>query len=312
MNLSPYRIFLFLSVLAVFLGSCEKQYESIEQLDSRAIEDYVKQGSLNVQQYGATGLYYQLVRQGTGPDLDFSKQCLVTMTVRSINTGFVATDTLKYFNRYSGFFGYLKVRGMPLAETLPRLIASSGMKKGGSIRVLIPSQAAFGRNPVTKVPGYDGEIPGNSCLDVTFNILDDDNLEAYDDLSIRKYIQANNLTGFVKNDKGTYYRIVSQGTGSVVGLDSTINASYTGKLLNGTVFDSASADAPASFTLSTLIPGWQQTVPLIKAGGTIQMLIPSRWGYGLGGTTDLSGNALVPQFSCLYFEMKVISVTKSN
>lgn len=116
-------------------------------------------------------------------------------------------------------------------------------------------------------------------------------------------MEKNAMTGFSKTNTGIYYKIGQPGTGSPISVDSTVVANYTGKLLNGTIFDRAVAGSEATFALTSVIKGWQQAIPLINQGGSIRMLIPSALAYGMEGSSPS-----IPPFSCLDFEVNVTDV----
>src|SRR5438270_1255558 len=99
---------------------------------------------------------------------------------------------------------------------------------------------------------------------------------AKDDAAIQAYISANNITA-IKDPSGVYYQVITAGTGAYPTANSKVTVNYTGKLLNGSVFDSGSLPSTA---LSTLVKGWQYGIPHINTGGRILLLIPSALGYG--------------------------------
>lgn len=119
-----------------------------------------------------------------------------------------------------------------------------------------------------------------------------------DDQLIQAYIQANHISA-VKDSSGLYYQIEDPGTGSTPDLKSKVTVTYTGKLLNGTVFDS---ETNLSLLLGSVITGWQIGLPKIKAGGSILLLIPSGLAYG----AQQAGS--VPPNSVLVFDIKLVSV----
>jgi FKBP-type peptidyl-prolyl cis-trans isomerase len=111
---------------------------------------------------------------------------------------------------------------------------------------------------------------------------------ATDDAAIQAYIAANNITA-VKDPSGVYYQVITAGTGAYPTVNSTITVTYTGKLLNGTVFDSGTIHNTA---LSTLVKGWQYAMPHINTGGRILMLIPSALGYGTQANGSIPANSV--------------------
>lgn len=96
------------------------------------------------------------------------------------------------------------------------------------------------------------------------------------------------------------------GTGAEAKADSTVTVKYTGKLANGTVFDSTDKHGgqPATFPLNGVIKGWQQGIPGMKVGGKRTLVIPPDLAYGASGTPDGS----IPPNSTLTFDIEMIDV----
>ncbi len=278
--------------LIVLAISCTKEYPGIEELDTQLVQEYIQKNNLTMQQYGQTGIYYQVVRQGSGPALAFNRETPIIYTVKSLDGSYSSLDTFAFSNRFHNFFGYLK------PDSLREVLKQAGANEGGIVRVILPSRFAYGKKG-------SGAIPGNSSLDFTVSAITAAKLADYEDQVIQKYLQTNSLTGFTKNSSGVYYKIAEPGTGSPITLDSTITVQYTGKLFNGKVFDQTANGTTATFFLGSLIDGWKQIIPLIKEGGSVRMIIPSTSAYGVKGN-----GVSIPPFSSLDFDMKVTAVSK--
>lgn len=104
-----------------------------------------------------------------------------------------------------------------------------------------------------------------------------------------------------KHSSGLYYEIITPGNSTRPDLSSTLSVKYTGKLLDGTVFDSRTT-TPVTFALGGVIFGWQLGLPLIGEGGKIKLIIPSSFAYGC------NGKAPIEPYSILYFEVELIDV----
>lgn len=101
-----------------------------------------------------------------------------------------------------------------------------------------------------------------------------------DTTMIREFVKKNNIPA-IKHSSGIFYVISTPGTGAYKYTASTkVTANYTGRLLDGSIFDSTTGKAPVEFPLNQVIEGWQIGVPLIQNGGTIRLIIPSGYGYG--------------------------------
>jgi len=85
---------------------------------------------------------------------------------------------------------------------------------------------------------------------------------------------------------------------------STVTVHYTGKLENGTIFDSSvSRGVPFSFVLNgrQVIPGWDIAVASMKKGEKSLFLIPSELAYGSSG----AGSSIPPNAD-LFFEIELL------
>jgi len=93
--------------------------------------------------------------------------------------------------------------------------------------------------------------------------------------------------GVVTLPSGLQYKIVTKGEGAKPVKDDTVVVEYTGKLINGEVFDSTQKTGqPATFKVSQVIPGWVEALQLMPAGSTWEIYVPSDLAYGsksLGG-----------------------------
>lgn len=115
------------------------------------------------------------------------------------------------------------------------------------------------------------------------------------------YANTNGITP-TTHSSGMLYQIVSAGAGTTPTATSTVTVRYTGKLMDGTVFDSNATGSPISFGLNQVIQGWQLGIPLIKKDGVIKLIIPSSLAYGCAGYGSIPGDAV------LYFEVQLIDV----
>ena len=94
--------------------------------------------------------------------------------------------------------------------------------------------------------------------------------------ALKNYIDTSKVTA-TPDDRGFYYTISKPGTGTKPTVCSSVTVNYSGKLTNGTVFDSNSG---ISFDLYELIVGWQEGIPLVAPGGSITLYLPPSLAYG--------------------------------
>lgn len=116
--------------------------------------------------------------------------------------------------------------------------------------------------------------------------------------NLRDYLNTNGITT-TEDSRGFFYIINSPGTGDKPTICSSVTVNYVGKLLDGTTFDSGNN---SSFSLSGLIIGWQEGIPLISPGGKITLYLPPTLAYGSSGVGSIPAN------SNLIFEIDLLKV----
>lgn len=122
-----------------------------------------------------------------------------------------------------------------------------------------------------------------------------------------KYLEENGKKENVKTTaSGLQYVVEKEGEGAQPTAEDEVTVHYTGKLLNGTVFDSSvNRGEPATFPLNRVIPGWTEGVQLMKEGAKYTFFIPSDLAYGAQGVPNV-----IPPHSTLIFEVELIKVNK--
>lgn len=125
--------------------------------------------------------------------------------------------------------------------------------------------------------------------------------EAKEKPAMDKYIADNKITA-KPTATGLIYIETKKGSGPNPNVTDMVTVHYTGKLLDGTVFDSSvERGQPAEFALNQVIPGWTEGLQLMKKGGKAQLLIPSSIAYGPRGAGER-----IPPYSPLLFEVELI------
>ena len=118
---------------------------------------------------------------------------------------------------------------------------------------------------------------------------------------VKTMVNTNNIVD--STSTGLHYIISKVGTGATVTAGNTVTMKYTGKFVDGTVFDSS-----ASYTYvhkasdDRMIPGFEEGIEKLSKGGSAIFLIPSAKAYG-----DY-GYAIIPPFSPLLFTIEVIDI----
>ncbi len=178
-------------------------------------------------------------------------------------------------------FDASRLHGGPISFPLNRVIKGwtegvGSMKVGGTRKLVIPPELGYGNQP-------NGSIPANSTLTFIVELID-----------IPK------STSEVKIEDVQ----VGNGAEAVPGKRVTVN--YTGRLENGTKFDSSlDRNQPFTFDLGAgeVIAGWDQGVKGMKVGGKRILTIPPELGYGAQGA-----GGVIPPNATLIFEIELLDV----
>lgn len=122
-----------------------------------------------------------------------------------------------------------------------------------------------------------------------------------------KYLEAKAAEdGIVELSSGVLCRKLEAGGGKQCPRPSSIvYVRYTGRLIDGTVFDSTEGqDLPALFQVRQLIMGWQIALTRMHEGDKWEIHIPAKWGYGAVRVDD------IPAHSTLVFVLELVKIAQ--
>ena len=111
--------------------------------------------------------------------------------------------------------------------------------------------------------------------------------------------------GVVTTKSGLQYKILRSGppAGLHPKRGDEIKVNYEGSLVTGEVFDSSyQRGAPVAMTLSGLVPGWLEALPMMRPGDEWMLWLPPELGYGQ------DGQGPIPPGSVLIFKLELIDV----
>ncbi|WP_440865009.1 FKBP-type peptidyl-prolyl cis-trans isomerase [Symbiopectobacterium purcellii] len=110
--------------------------------------------------------------------------------------------------------------------------------------------------------------------------------------------------GVNQTESGLQFRVLTQGEGAIPARQDRVRVHYTGRLIDGSVFDSSvQRGQPAEFPVSGVIPGWIEALTLMPVGSKWELYIPHNLAYGERGA-----GASIPPFSALIFEVELLEI----
>lgn len=135
-----------------------------------------------------------------------------------------------------------------------------------------------------------------------------------DDKILADYLAKNNIKA-QKTPNGTYVQIIKQGSGPMIDTSVVVKTNYTGKTLDGKMFDSNTDPSkghaePLNFNLTSdytlgqgSIPGFTEGLKMLNKGAVAKIYIPSAQGYGARGN-----GPEIPANANLIFDIEVLDV----
>jgi len=114
----------------------------------------------------------------------------------------------------------------------------------------------------------------------------------------------------ITTNSGLKYIDETEGTGAAAKAGDQVKVHYTGRLKDGTKFDSSrDRNQPFQFLLGAgrVIKGWDEGVAGMKVGGKRKLIIPPELGYGKKG----AGNVIPPDAE-LHFDVELLEIKRVN
>ena len=122
------------------------------------------------------------------------------------------------------------------------------------------------------------------------------------------FLMGSDFFSMPQNQNNLVVQDQTTGQGVAAQPGDTVTVNYTGKLDNGTVFDTSVGRQPITFVLGAgqVIPGWDQGLVGMKVGGTRTLIIPPNMAYGPQGIGPIPPNAT------LTFDVQLVSVSPAT
>ena len=186
--------------------------------------------------------------------------------------------------------------------------------KGDSIMILQPIDSILAKNPMGA--GKDSFLLANKGKSIirTLKIVDvfkdQESMSAgqkkLDETAIEKYLKEKNIQTD-RTPKGVYVQVLTPGNGQLPKPGQEVSLRYTGKLLNGKMFDSNVLPTPRELLPVTIgaggvIPGFEDGVAQLSKGEKANVYIPSYLGYGAQAPPTIGPD------QNLMFELEVVDI----
>ncbi len=298
-----------------FMEEERKRLAGLEQEENEKLQAYVSENDLSGK-LTESGIYFISEKKGKGKELAEGAMAELHYSIQML-------DGRKLFSSFD--------RNRPVNVEIGTKFDTEGfmegvklMKKGGKAKFIVPSEKAFGqRGRGQNIPPYTTLIYEVEILDVVDKETYQKQMEAQKN-EREKAKQANmqkrkeeepqkiaayareNFAGIEPSGNGIYFKEVVAGTGESPAAGDVAKVHYTLYRLSGDKLQSSKdMGKPFEFTVGQgqVIPGWDQSLPMMKAGGTYRILVPSEMAYR---DRDMGND--IPPYTPLLFEVELLDV----
>jgi len=294
-------LFLLLATLGLLTTSCSKDESPIDYgpVDDAIITKYLADKAITTAQKQPSGLYFIPTTTNANAKLTTVGNTASVRYTATLLDGTVFDGTSLRNNTPASFV--VGNSNAPTGLQLGTLL----MHLGDKATLLVPSSLAYGNGEVTGPTGV--KVPANTVVRFDVELADLD-FALKDDATITQYLTTASITTAQKQPSGLYYvPVTANPAGTPATAGKTVSVLYTGRLMDGTVFDATSQrdNKPFEFLLGSgsVIKGWDEGIALMRKGEKAILLIPSALAYGSRG----SGSA-IPANTVLRFEVEVVDV----
>lgn len=283
------RLFLLTLAIGVIFTSCQNSGKSFSDYDKTE-----------------TGLYYKFYNQNEGATPQFMELLDVQMSCHINDIAIVIPSNRMILQLNESLFAGDIFEGIAM------------MHKGDSASFIVRTDSTF--YTLFQLPTLPAEFTADDIMRFDVRLNDfypesefaakqieymkntyaEETAEAESELS--QYLKDNNINP-TRTSTGLYYVKTKEGNGEKPQAGTMVKVHYTGKLLDGTVFDSSlSRNELFQFVLGVgqVIPGWDEGLQLMSKGEKAVFYIPYYLAYGDRGA------GAIPPFATLMFEVELI------
>lgn len=192
--------------------------------------------------------------------------------------------------------------------------------KGDSILLLQPVDSILAKNPMASKDSFLLSKKGKN-IETVLKIVDvfkdaetvNNQQKAADETAIQSYLKGKSVQA-KPTGKGVYIETLTPGNGQLPKPGQTMSIRYTGKLLNGEVFDTNTKPGdpllPVQIGTGSMIPGFEDGLSQLSKGEKAVLFIPSAMAYGeRGSQPDMTGQQRIKANQSLIFEVEVVDIS---
>ncbi len=282
--------------------SCSREDSRLED-EKVKLEQYLQEMGYTDIEPTASGLYQVVIEDGTGDTPVRSDYVNIEFVGKLIDgTVFETSDeniaSQHNILRADKLYGPAKFKLEQLGiQGLREGIML--MKEGGSSRLIIPSNLAFGSADLGIIPPYSTLIYDVELLDVISD-------PAEHEKNLLEQFLADNDIDVSPTQSGLYYIEQERGEGNIPGDNRSVTIHFKGYLLDGRLIDESTQANPVVLNTSAtdIIPGFIEGLRLMRKGGKARFIIPWNIGYGADGSLD----GIIPPYSTLIFDVELLEI----
>ena len=115
----------------------------------------------------------------------------------------------------------------------------------------------------------------------------------------------------VELPSGLQYSVITDGNGAKPTVNDTVVVHYTGKTIDGKIFDSSvNRGQPAKFSVNRVVKGWTEGLQQMSVGSKWMLYLPPGLAYGDTGFDGPDGKPVIGPNEALVFEVELLDILK--